>query len=228
MFKSSKGTGSLSSLRISRSKLYERYNVELPPAAPSSNKRKSWRGWFNNDVGDKTQQEEEQLPPDQWTNVQMIRYILKNSSLKTKLITILMIMMLSSLIKSIIFDNNDATITNDSQIKRGPVMTKYGLRPEKMDPDSHKRSNPFAPPDHQSYMEGVLEVKKVKKRVKPPPPSLTQQMQQEPQQKQLKTQQQQPVKKKGAASRGDRNRMPSQKKKNGPEKKSKVRKMPPI
>lgn len=58
-------------------------------------------------------------------------------------------------------------------------MTKYGLRPEKMDPDSHKRSNPFAPPGHQSYMEGVLERKRVKKRENPQPPLRGQNQQQQ-------------------------------------------------
>ncbi len=53
-------------------------------------------------------------------------------------------------------------------------MTKYGLRPANMPADSHERSNPFKPPGHTSYMEGVLEVKRIGKKKKknddPPPP----------------------------------------------------------
>ncbi len=161
----------LSSSRPSRSKLYERYDVDLP--SPSSNSsRKKWRvgGWFVNNQ--EQQQQRLQLPPDQWTNVEMIRYIFKNSSFKSKLIAILAIMILSTIIKSTIsfYTNTNTSVDNDMEPKRGPVMTKYGLRPEKMDPDSHKRSNPFAPPGHQSYMEGVLERKRVKKRENPPSP----------------------------------------------------------
>ena len=160
-----------SAFHSSRSNLYERYDVELP--TPTSNSiRKKWRegGWFENNQ--EQQQQRQQLPPDQWTNIEMIRYIFKNSSFKSKLIAILAIMILSSIIKSTLSFHNNSSGNNELEpnTKRGPVMTKYGLRPEKMDPDSHKRSNPFAAPGHQSYMEGVLEVKRVKKRENPPPP----------------------------------------------------------
>ena len=172
-----------SSSRTSRSKLYERYDVELPTVSPSNDTKKSkWRGWFKTDKDeDGTRQ---QLPPDQWTNVEVIKYIFKNSSFKSKLIAILVIMILSSIIKSTLsYRNNDARNKNDLlEMKKGPIMTKYGIRPDTMDADSHKRSNPFAPPGHQSYMEGVLEVKRVKKRVDPAPPTLNQQKQNQPQQ----------------------------------------------
>lgn len=170
-----KSTGSSS--RSSRSKLYERYDVELP--SPSSNStRKKWSvgGWLVNNH--EQQQQRLQLPPDQWTNIEMIRYIFKNSSFKSKLIAILAIMILSSIIKSTLTFHNSSGSNDLEPKQRGPVMTKYGLRPEKMDPDSHKRSNPFAPPGHQSYMEGVLERKRVKKRENPPPPLRGQNQQQ--------------------------------------------------
>ena len=165
----------VSSSRTSRSKqLYERYDVELP-APPSSNKtRKKWRDiWFNSDKEKEQEQlQRQQLPPDQWTNIEMMRYIFKNSSFKSKLIAILIIMILSSIIKSALsLFHNDAAKNDDLKPKRGPVMTKYGLRPENMDPDSHARSNPFAAdPDHVSYMEGILEIKKKKKRDDEPSP----------------------------------------------------------
>mmetsp|Transcript_7395 Transcript_7395/g.12185 ORF Transcript_7395/g.12185 Transcript_7395/m.12185 type:complete len:220 (+) Transcript_7395:43-702(+) len=211
-----------SSSRSSRSKLYERYDVELH-ATSSSNSRKSWREkWFQTDK--EQQRQRQQLPPDQWTNIEMIRYICKNSSFKSKLIAILVVTILSSIIKSTLsFHNNSArrSSNNDLETKRGPVMTKYGLRPDKMDPDSHKRSNPFAAPDHQSYMEGVLEVKRVKKREKPSPLLVQNQQQQQQQQQQQPLQLEdkptqiqgemppQQARKQAAGRRGKGNKMPS-------------------
>lgn len=69
----------------------------------------------------------------------------------------------------------------------GGVMTKYGLRPDKMAADAHARSNPFAPPGHTSYMEGVLESKRIGKKNKnddppllpPPPPPVQENPQQQ-------------------------------------------------
>ncbi|KAK1743388.1 hypothetical protein QTG54_006009 [Skeletonema marinoi] len=214
-----------SSSRTSRSKLYERYDVEVPNVSSSNanNNLKKWRGgWFKSDRDEATERQQQQLPPDQWTNIEMIRYIFNNSTFKSKLIAILVIMILSSIIRSTLsFHNNTGrSNNNDLETKRGPVMTKYGLRPEKMDPDSHKRSNPFAAPGHQSFMEGVLEVKRVKKRENPPPPPPVQNQQQQQQQKQeslhLETN----------PSQTQGKRLPQQTRKQAPEKRAKGRKMP--
>jgi hypothetical protein len=163
--------------RTSQSKLFERYDVELPTVSSSDATKSRWRGWFKNEHDETRRQQQQQLPLDQWTNIEMIKYLIKNSSLKSKLIAILAIVILFSIIKSTFLFRNDANSNDDVGMTRGPIMTKYGLRPDKMDPDSHMRSNPFAPAGHQSYMEGVLEVKRVKKRddPQPPPPPMPQQ-----------------------------------------------------
>lgn len=205
-----------SSSRTSQSKLFERYDVELPTVSSSNaNNKSKWRGWFKND------KERQQLPPDQWTNIEMIKYIVKNASFKSKIIAILVIMILPSIIKSTFSFRNDASSNNDLKMKNGPVMTKYGLRPDKMDPDSHMRSNPFAPAGHQSYMEGVLEVKRVKKRDNPqpaPPPPEQQQQQQQKQQQSLQ------LKDKSAQTQGKM--LPQEARKETPGKRAKGRKMP--
>jgi len=161
-----------------RSKLYERYNVELPPsssskATSSSNK---FIGWLKSYTSNKEEEaRRQQLPIEEWTNVEMFKYILKNASFKSKLIAILVILILSSIIISSILYPKNANKDSDLGIRKknsGGVMTKYGLRPDNMPADSHERSNPFTP-GHTSYMEGVLEVKRIGKKKKnddPPPP----------------------------------------------------------
>jgi hypothetical protein len=44
-----------------------------------------------------------------------------------------------------------------------------------LDPDSHKRNNPFAPAGHTSIMEGVLEVKRIGGKKKEEPQEQVQQ-----------------------------------------------------
>ena len=161
-----------------RSKLYERYNVELPPsssskATSSSNK---FIGWLKSYTSNKEEEaRRQQLPIEEWTNVEMFKYILKNASFKSKLIAILVILILSSIIISSILYPKSADKDSDLGMRNknsGGVMTKYGLRPDNMPADSHERSNPFTP-GHTSYMEGVLEVKRIGKKKKnddPPPP----------------------------------------------------------
>ena len=165
-----------------RSKLYERYNVELPPPSSSSKANSNsnkFIGWLKSYKSNKEEEaRRQQLPIEEWTNVEMFKYILKNASFKSKLIAILVILILSSIIiSSILYPKNANKDSDDLGIRKkniGGVMTKYGLRPDNMPADSHERSNPFAPPDHTSYMEGVLEVKRIgKKKNKnddPPPP----------------------------------------------------------
>jgi hypothetical protein len=162
-----------------RSKLYERYNVELPPSSSSkaNSSGNKFIGWLKSYTSNKEEDEarRQQLPIEEWTNVEMFKYILKNASFKSKLIAILVILILSSIIiSSVLYPKN--VNKNDLGIGKknsGGVMTKYGLRPDNMPADSHERSNPFAPPDHTSYLEGVLEVKRIGKKKKnddPPPP----------------------------------------------------------
>ena len=164
-----------------RSKLYERYNVELPPSSSSKANSSSNKfiGWLKSYTSNNKEEEarRQQLPIEEWTNVEMFKYILKNASFKSKLIAILVILILSSIIiSSILYPKNANKNSDDLGIRKknsGGVMTKYGLRPAMMSADSHERSNPFAPPDHTSYMEGVLEVKRIGKKKKnddPPPP----------------------------------------------------------
>jgi hypothetical protein len=171
-----------------RSKLYERYNVELPPsssskATSSSNK---FIGWLKSYTSNKEEEaRRQQLPIEEWTNVEMFKYILKNASFKSKLIAILVILILSSIIISSILYPKNANKDSDFGIRKknsGGVMTKYGLRPDNMPADSHERSNPFTP-GHTSYMEGVLEVKRIGKKKKndvpPPPPPVQENSQQQ-------------------------------------------------
>ena len=179
-----------------RSKLYERYNVELPTTSSSkkaAGSNKKWRGWLNYNNNKEDEARRQQLPIEEWTNVEMIKYILKNASFRSKLIAILVIMILSSIIISTIFYPKNASNNSTDLVKNnsGPVMTKYGLRPDKMSADSHARSNPFAPVGHTSYMEGVLEVKRIggrkdkkKNDNNPPPPPPPPPMQDRQQQQQ--------------------------------------------
>lgn len=169
-----------------RSKLYERYNVELPPPSSSSKANSNsnkFIGWLKSYTSNNKEDEarRQQLPIEEWTNVEMFKYILKNASFKSKLISILVILILSSIIiSSILYPKNANKDSDDLGIRKknsGGVMTKYGLRPDNMPVDSHERSNPFAPPDHTSHMEGVLEVKRIGKKknknddpLPPPPP----------------------------------------------------------
>mmetsp|Transcript_27226 Transcript_27226/g.56732 ORF Transcript_27226/g.56732 Transcript_27226/m.56732 type:complete len:243 (-) Transcript_27226:375-1103(-) len=155
---------SSSSRGVSRSKLYERYDVNIK--TPSSRDSRSitsrcsdtirrWSGDNDNDYREARQQ----LPIEEWTNVEMIRFLYQNSSVKSKLMTLLGIAILSSAIVSSIrnYDANNNSVTEQT-ITKSKLGERNGIF---MDPDSHKRSNPFAPEGHQSYMEGVLEVKRV-------------------------------------------------------------------
>ncbi len=174
-----------------RSKLYERYNVELPPSSSSKANSSSSKliGWLKSYTSNKEEEtRRQQLPIEEWSNVEMFKYILKNASFKSKLIAILVILILSSIIISSILYPKNANKDSDLGIRKknsGGVMTKYGLRPDNMPADSHERSNPFAPPGHTSYMEGVLEVKRIGKKKKknddPPPPPPPPPVQENPQ-----------------------------------------------
>jgi hypothetical protein len=159
---------------MSRLKLYERYDVELPTVASNSNKFRGWFGYRDRDEEARRQQ----LPIEEWKNIEIFKYVIKNASLKSKIIAILVLLILSACFRVLVFRKNAMINNNDlNKVKNGPVMTKYGLRPATMDPDSHARTNPFAPEGHTSYMEGVLEIKRKggerdenKIKISPPPP----------------------------------------------------------
>lgn len=157
-------SSSSSSRGVSRSKLYERYDVNIKTSSSRDSKSitsrcsDTIRRWSGNNDKD-YREARQQLPIEEWTNVEMIRFLYQNSSVKSKLMTLLGIAILSSTIVSSIrnYDANKNSVTKET-ITKNKLPERNGIY---MDPDSHKRSNPFAPEGHQSYMEGVLEVKRV-------------------------------------------------------------------
>ena len=78
--------------------------------------------------------------------------IWKSSSWKSRLLALgTVLLAVAMIIKAV-------TGVGDSSTETATVVTQGRAY---MDPDSHKRSNPFAPEGHVSYMEGVLEVKRI-------------------------------------------------------------------
>jgi hypothetical protein len=103
-----------------RSKLYERYNVELPPSSSSkaNSSNNKLIGWLKSYTSNKEEEaRRQQLPIEEWTNVEMFKYILKNASFKSKLIAILVILILSSIIISSILYPKNANKDSDLGIR---------------------------------------------------------------------------------------------------------------
>lgn len=178
------------SSRASRSKLYERYDVNVNNKTKAVSSRSRW--FDNKDDSDVEMETRQDLPIEEWSNIEMIKFIYQSASYKTKLLTLLAIVILSSVIISTLRDYGNSNY-NNSLTSKETIKTIQGERPSYMDPDSHKRNNPFAPEGHQSFMEGVLEVKRIGTRKKkeeeeevvqpqPPPPPPPIELQQEEQQ----------------------------------------------
>jgi hypothetical protein len=120
-----------------RSKLYERYDVEIQTTQEPSSRK-----WLNEDEPPK------EIPLEDRTNLELIFMIFKTLSWRTKLIATLVIVMALSVSIRI--------------IKRSKVQPQPTIIEEKrwMPADSHARCNPFAE-DTACAMEGVLEIKRI-------------------------------------------------------------------
>jgi len=185
--KSSSGSRRQRSSR-SNSTLYERYDVDVDRTMSSASGGRGGWGWFRN-RGDEDEYDSlpsrsrEDIPIDERTNIELIQLIWKNASTKSRLLALLATAILCKVIAESIIKaraDRDAAATKSNAVKEGG-------RPTYMDPDSHKRNNPFAPEGTQTFMEGVLEVKRVGGKDK--------QNQQQQQQK-VPTQEEVPIKKK--------------------------------
>lgn len=127
-----------------RSKMYERYDVKInTPSSGGGDQR-----WFNEE------QEDVYTTPSQGREIVTI---LQSFSWKARLISLAVVLWTTSM--AVRLAHGIVTGLGDSSVTLKSTNTK----PERpfMDPDSHKRNNPFAPAGHVSVMEGVLEVKRI-------------------------------------------------------------------
>jgi hypothetical protein len=138
-----------------RSKLYERYNVDIKTSRGDSNRR-----WFD----EQEHQAQQEVPLEERTNLELLTMIYKTIPWKTKLIISVLLILLLSV--STRMAKRPHVELSTSAVKERQYM---------LDPDSHKRNNPFAPAGHTSIMEGVLEVKRIGGKKKEEPQEQVQQ-----------------------------------------------------
>ena len=120
-----------------RSKLYGRYDVEILTSRSSSSDRK----WFNE------QEEPIDIPLEERSSIELVVMIYKTLHWKSKAIVIVIVILLLSVVVRIAI--------------RIPTQPEPTVERRWMDPDAHKRNNPFAPEGETTYMEGVLEYKRI-------------------------------------------------------------------
>ncbi|KAL3793331.1 hypothetical protein HJC23_003841 [Cyclotella cryptica] len=128
----------------SRSKMYERYDIEIKTSSSGNGDQR----WFN----------EEQDVSATPSPFQETLAILQTLSWKVRLLSLAALLWTAATVIRLVHGvvrglGGDSSITLKS-------TTNKPERPF-MDPDSHKRNNPFAPAGHVSVMEGVLEVKRI-------------------------------------------------------------------
>ncbi|KAL7539341.1 hypothetical protein ACHAXR_009225 [Thalassiosira sp. AJA248-18] len=121
--------------RASRSKMYERYDVNIPKH--NSRGGSGGQRWYN----------------DEEDEDNMTTYRSKPTVLALLAAVVLLAVIVSS--------RDSTTMTSTPAKGGGSAKKQQQERPSYMDPDSHARSNPFAAEGHTSVMEGALEVKRV-------------------------------------------------------------------
>ena len=120
-----------------RSKLYGRYDVEIQTSHSSSSGRK----WFNE------HEEPTDIPLEERPSIELVVMIYRTLHWKTKTNIIVIVILILSVVVRI--------------ARRIPTQPEPAVERRWMDPDAHKRNNPFAPEGETTYMEGVLEYKRV-------------------------------------------------------------------
>ena len=98
------------------------------------------------------------VPYEEWTTPEVVTSIYRHSSLRSKLIAVVVLSMLSSAITSA-FDGAGMESEEAAAALRGG--SDFRSRNNADNADSHERSNPFAEEGHTSVMEGRLEFKRV-------------------------------------------------------------------
>ncbi|KAL7549375.1 hypothetical protein ACHAWF_012651 [Thalassiosira exigua] len=136
----------------SRSKLYERYNVEIERSSPP---RAGGRRWFNEKEGPSASRQD--LPIQERNNAELCRIILRGVSWRSRLAVLAAAVLLAAAAMWRGTEENSETAAVAMIYDKGRQVA----RPSFMDPDSHARNNPFAPEGETTVMEGVMEVKRV-------------------------------------------------------------------
>jgi hypothetical protein len=138
-----------------RSKMYDRYDVEINTSSGAGG-----RSWFTEEEPKREPTIEEQ---ERAQLKELATIILRSYSWKSKIMAvILLILTMAMAIRTIHGIMRDMGKSSPAVVSSSTKARPY------MDPDAHKRNNPFAPAGHVSVMEGVLEVKRVGG-PKPPP-----------------------------------------------------------
>ena len=118
-----------------RSKLYERYDVEIQTLEENSDHK-----WLN-------EQSRETIPLEERSNIELIIMIYKTLHWKTKLITFVALIFITSMA---------LRIARRPKAQAAPTVERIWMHP-----DSHQRNNPFAAEGETTYMEGILEYKHI-------------------------------------------------------------------
>lgn len=163
-----------------RSKLYERYDVELVAPLSTANDGRGgscWRSWFTQD-GDAPPRDIGEL-----SNAELCRLIVaQRMSTKSRWLALAALVFLAATTLRDDGDHHAPSFAREGRamdpdprareyvMKEGMGSTKAMERPAYMDPDSHQRNNPFAPEGSMTVMTGQLEVKRIGGRKGPPPP----------------------------------------------------------
>ncbi|KAL9179538.1 hypothetical protein ACHAXT_008828 [Thalassiosira profunda] len=140
--------------------MYQRYDVEVQSVASSAGVAPSRRD----------------LPIEEQTDAELLKNLVRQSfkskSARSMALAALMILTLIIVRWRVEDDSSAADVTVQG---RGTNLHSWGGawkqhctdctftpgRPSHMDPDSHKRNNPFAPPGTTTVMEGKLEIKRI-------------------------------------------------------------------
>ena len=143
----------------SRSKLYERYDVDIE--ALSS---------VPGDV-DGSPLPQHERPVEEWTNAEVCRFVWQNVAAKSRTVkrstllagaALLAVLALQSLRRGVGEEEAAATtVTAKSAVVMRDGSGRTMLRPTYMDADAHARDNPFAPDGRATVMEGMLEAKRM-------------------------------------------------------------------
>mmetsp|Transcript_19440 Transcript_19440/g.43861 ORF Transcript_19440/g.43861 Transcript_19440/m.43861 type:complete len:225 (+) Transcript_19440:369-1043(+) len=134
--------------------LYERYDAGNSRARAAAAAAPSTGPWDIRD-GDTL----DSVPYEEWTTPEVVTSIYRHSSLRSKLIALVVLSMISSAVTSE-FDGAGAASGEEAAARLRGSPSDFRSRNNADNADSHERSNPYAEEGHTSVMEGALEVKR--------------------------------------------------------------------
>ena len=132
-----------------RSKLYERYNVNIKQQEIDDDEQRRLQ----------QHQRQDNLPIEERSNIELIKIIILQNIPKSHLTKATILLGVAVIISYIILPtNNDANINSATT---GNVRSINYNKNNYMAVDSHERNNPFAEEGHISVMTGALETKRI-------------------------------------------------------------------